>query len=421
MNNDWLAAFEALNAVYTDGAFSNISINEAVSRYHGSRESFVRTFVKGVIRDSIRIDHIIDSLAQKGIGSIKARPLILLRMGIFAIDGLDSVPDHAAVNETVSLAKKTAKGSDRFINGMLRSYLRRREEFGPEKLEPHIRYSFSKPVFSLLEEQYGEEAIHIAEALNRPSEVYLRVNTLKTSRDDVISGLSALGVKASAAEENTEAVAVAGGSIIANDMFRDGLYTVQSLSSMIAVKALSPEPGSRVLDLCCAPGGKTGYMAELMHNKGSITACDIYPHRLGLTEAAMKRLGITICTTEERDTTEFDGDLSGSFDYILCDVPCSGLGVIPGKPEIKLNTDPDSYDGLTEVQKKILRNALSYLRPGGRLEYSTCTINKKENEDVVKHVLSNAGTSFRLVEMTTLLPYNGKVGFFYSIIEKSAN
>lgn len=421
MNNDWIAVFEALNAVYTDGAFSNISINEAVSRHKGVRESFVRTFAKGVIRDSIRLDYIIDRLAQKGIGSIKARPLILLRMGIFAIDGLDSVPDHAVVNETVSLAKKTAKGSDRFINGMLRSYLRQRDSFAPDKLEPHIKYSFSKEVFSLLRDQYGNEAFRIAEALNKPSEVFLRVNTLRTTRDDVISGLREMGIEAFPSDANSEAVAAAGGSIIANDMFRDGLYTVQSLSSMIAVKALSPEPGSRVLDLCCAPGGKTGYMAELMQNKGSITACDVYPHRLKITEAALRRLGITICSLEERDASEFDESLAESFDFILCDVPCSGLGVIAGKPEIKLNTDPALYDGLVAVQEKILANALSYLRPGGRLEYSTCTLNKNENEEVVKHVLSNEGTSARLVEMTTLLPYNGTVGFFYSIIEKSAN
>ena len=421
MNNDWLAVFEALNAVYTDGAFSNISINEAVSRHKGSRESFVRTFAKGVIRDSIRLDFIIDRLAQKGIGSIKKRPLILLRMGIYAIDSLDSVPGHAAVNETVNLAKKTAKGSDGFINGMLRSYLRQRDDFAPDKLEPHIRYSFSEGVFSLLEEQYGEEAFRIAEALNTPSEVYIRANTLKTRRDEVIAGLRECGIAASACEENTEAIAVSGSGIIANRMFRDGMYTVQSLSSMIAVKALAPGPGSRVLDLCCAPGGKTGYMAELMKNSGSITACDVYPHRLGLTEAALKRLGVTICTLEERDASVFEPAFENSFDYVLADVPCSGLGVIAGKPEIKLSSDPSSYGELTELQKRILTNAFAYLRPGGRLEYSTCTLNKNENEEVVKHVLSKAGTSARFIEMDTLLPYNGKVGFYYSIIEKNAN
>ena len=136
MNKDWLAVFEALKAVYTEGAYSNISINEAVSRRKGLRESFVRSFAKGVLRSSIRIDHIIDTLAGKGIGSIKQRPLIILRMGIYAIDELGSVPDHAAVNEAVELAKSVAKGSDRFVNGMLRNYLRRKDEFAPDKLEP---------------------------------------------------------------------------------------------------------------------------------------------------------------------------------------------------------------------------------------------------------------------------------------------
>ncbi len=420
MNRDWLAVFEALKAVYTDGAYSNISINEAVSHHKGLRESFVRSFVKGVIRSSIRIDHIIDSMADKGIKSIKPRPLIVLRMGIYAIDELNSVPDHAAVSEAVDLAKKVAKGSDRFVNGMLRNYLRRRTEFVPDRLEPHIRYSMRKEVFSLLSEQYGDEAIRIAEALNSPSEVYLRANTLKAGRDEVIKKLREYGIEGTAAEENSEAIHAAGSGIVSCDLYRQGFYTIQSLSSMIAVKALAPEPGSRVLDLCAAPGGKTGYMAELMENRGSITACDIHPHRLMLTQAAMKRLGVSIVAAEQRDAAEYDDSLRDSFDYVLADVPCSGLGVISGKPEIKLTTDPSEYDGLISIQKSILSNAVRYLKPGGKLEYSTCTLNKNENEELVKQVLSKEGTSTRLVEMATLMPYNGKVGFYYCIIEKNA-
>ncbi len=420
MNKDWLAVFEALKAVYTDGAYSNISINEAVSHRKGLRESFVRSFAKGVIRSTVRIDHVIDSLAGKGIKSIKQRPLIILRMGIYAIDELGSVPDHAAVNEAVELAKTVAKGSDRFVNGMLRNYLRQKENFAPDKLEPHIRYSMSKDVFSLLSEQYGDEAFRIAEALNEPSEVFLRVNTLKADRDEVIRKLSECGIEGREAEENSEAIRAAGSGIVSCELYRQGFYTIQSLSSMIAVKALSPEKGSRVLDLCAAPGGKTGYMAELMGNEGSITACDVHPHRLMLTQAAMKRLGVSICALEERDAAVYDDSLKESFDYVLTDVPCSGLGVIASKPEIKLSTDPSQYDGLINIQKSILTNALRYLKPGGRLEYSTCTLNKNENEAVVKHVLSKESTSARIIEMTTLMPYNGKVGFYYCIIEKNA-
>ena len=420
MNREWLAVFEALKAVYADGAYSNISINEAVSHHKGLRESFVRSFAKGVIRNSIRIDHVIDSLAEKGIRSIKQRPLIILRMGIFAIDELGSVPDHAAVSEAVELAKTVAKGSDRFVNGMLRNYIRRKGDFAPDKLEPYIRYSMSKDVFSLLSEQYGEEVIRIAEALNQPSEVFLRANTLKAGRTEVINRLSEYGIEGRAVEENSEAICASGSGIVSCELYRQGFYTIQSLSSMIAVKALAPKPGSRVIDLCSAPGGKTGYMAELMGNEGSITACDVHPHRLALTHAQMKRLGVNICTFEERDAAVYDDSLADSFDYVLADVPCSGLGVIASKPEIKLTADPAEYDGLISIQQKILANAVRYLKPGGRLEYSTCTLNKNENEAVVKHVLSIEGTSASIVEMATLMPYNGKVGFYYCIIEKNA-
>ena len=420
MNKDWLAVFEALKAVYTDGAYSNISINEAVSRRKGLRESFVRSFAKGVLRNSIRLDHIIDTLAGKGISSIKQRPLVILRMGIYAIDELDSVPDHAAVNEAVELAKTVAKGSDRFVNGMLRNYLRRRDEFASDKLEPYIRYSMRKDIFSLLSDQYGDEAIHIAEALNEPSEVYLRANTLKADRDEVIKKLAEYGIEGREAEENSEAILAKGSGIVSCDLYRQGYYTIQSLSSMIAVKALAPEPGSKVLDLCAAPGGKTGYMAELMGNEGSITACDVYPHRLMLTQAAMKRIGVSICALEERDAAIYDETLEASFDFVLADVPCSGLGVTASKPELKLTADPSTFEGLIDIQKRILTNALRYTKPGGRLEYSTCTLNKNENEEVVKHVLSKEGTSARVIEMKTLMPYNGKVGFYYCIIGKNA-
>ena len=421
MNVDWLAVFEALRGVYAEGAYSNMSVNEAVSRHEGCRESFVRTFAKGTIRETIRIDYIIDRLADRGVRSIKLRPLIILRMGMYAIDFLDSVPDHAAVNEAVSLAKAVAKGSDRFVNGMLRSYLRQRSVFAPEMLEPHIRYSFTEPVFLLLKDQYGDEALHIAEALNSPQELYLRANTLKAGRDEVIAMLEAAGVRAEASVENPEAIHASGSGIAGGRLFREGFFSIQSLSSMIAIRALDPKSGSRVLDLCAAPGGKTGYMAELMGNSGSITACDIHPHRLRLIEAAMKRTGVSIVTTMVSDSSCFDPELSGGFDFVLADVPCSGFGVIAGKPEIKLTTDPGRYGELIGMQERILSNAFEYVKPGGRVEYSTCTLNKNENEKVVKDMLSKKGSSARIIEMEILLPYNGKVGFFYSIIEKTAN
>ena len=419
MDQDWLAVFEALRSVYTEGAFSNTAISEAVSRHKTARESFVRTFAKGVIRDSIRLDHIIDSLAAKGIKSIKPRPLIIIRMGIYAAGSLGSVPKHAAVNEAVRLAKGVAKGSDRFVNGMLRSYLRRSGEFDAEKLEPHIRYSFSKETFDLLYRQYGEEAIHIMEALNEPPALYLRANTLKASRDEVINMLRSDGFEAEAAGDASEGIKASGSGIISGRLFREGWLSVQSLSSMMAVKAFSPAAGSRVLDMCAAPGGKTAYMAELMKNEGEIIACDIYPHRAELIEAAMKRTGVSIVKTRVADASLYESGFEAAFDYVLCDVPCSGLGVIGSKPEIKLTTDTSRYKDLTELQGKILGNALRYVKPGGRVMYSTCTLNRDENEFLVKDILSKNHGSLSIIELVTLLPYNGKVGFFYGIIEKN--
>ena len=420
MDQDWLAAFEALKSVYIDGAYSNIAINEAVSHHKGVRESFVRTFTKGVLRDSIRLDYIIDKLVERGIGSVKPRLLIILRMGLYAVDEMYSIPEYAAVNETVNLAKGLARGSERFINGVLRGYLRRRgSTYNKESLRPDIACGFSKEVFDLLRSQYGPDALRIAEALNEPPNLYLRTNTLKIDRDSLIEKLKAEGFSAEASTLNDAAILASGSGIASSDIYRSGLCSIQSLSSMIAVKALDPAPGSKVLDICAAPGGKSTYMAEIMGNKGSITACDIHSHRLDLIKAYAARTGVDIIDTVQSDASVYNESLEGTFDYVLADVPCSGLGVVASKPEIRLSTDTSKYDELIELQKKIAWNAFRYLKPGGHMMYSTCTLNKNENEELAKHLLSRASGSAVSIEMRTIMPYNGEVGFFYDLIEKT--
>lgn len=419
MDRDWLAVFEALRDVYTNGAYSNIAINEAVSRHRGMRESFVRTFVKGVLRDTIRLDFIIDRLVERGIDSVKPKMLILLRMGLYAVDEMNSIPEYAAVNETVKLAKGLARGSERFINGVLRGYLRRRGQYGRDSLRPDIACGFKKEVFDLLRSQYGPETQRIAEALNEPPKLYLRTNTLKTDRESLIERLRSEGFEAEASPLNDVAIQAAGSGIASHEIYREGLCSIQSLSSMIAVKALDPAPGSRVLDMCAAPGGKSAYMAEIMENSGSITACDIHPHRLDLIKAYAARTGASIIETMQADATVPNGSFAESFDYVLADVPCSGLGVAASKPEIKLTTDPSKYEELIELQKRIALNAFACLKPGGRMMYSTCTLNKNENEELAKHLLSSAPGSALSIEMRTIMPYNGEVGFFYCVIEKT--
>ena len=471
---DWMASFEALRAVYIDGAYSNMALNEAIPRHKGCRDSFVRNLVKGTIRSTVTLDYIIDILASGGIRKVKPRTLIILRMGLFALREMDSVPDNAAVNEAVRLAKKTARGTEGFVNAVLRAYIRRRSEFESEsqskaqsKIQSEsqsqksqsesqsiseidngiwssikdpvkrmsVMYSMPVPLVRLISEQYGDEAEAVMSGLGQTPSLVLRVNTLRTTRDELIEELGVCGIDAAPADESCRAVIASGSRVLETDAYRDGRFSVQSLSSMMAVEALGPAPGSRVLDMCAAPGGKSLMMAEMMENRGSITACDIYEHRLALIEAAAKRTGAGIISTRLADGTVYDGSMAGSFDYVLADVPCSGLGDMGIKPEIRLRTDPETYGELTDIQLGILKNAFAYVRPGGRICYSTCTINKNENEGVVRRFIeaceqdatacrgtepgAGARDGFaRIVEMNTILPYNNVIGFYCCIIEK---
>lgn len=418
MNIDWITSFEALRSVYQDEAYSNIAINEAISRHKGCRDSFVRSLVKETIRSTITLDMIIDGLASSGIRSIKQRTLIVLRMGICAIRSMDSVPDHAAVNEAVSLARKVAKGTDRFVNAVLRSYLRSAGEI--EKNDsPEFRFGFPAGIIELISEQYGSETEKILDGLNSHPPLVIRVNRLKTGRDELIEKLVETGINAYPADADELAVITEGNNLIGTDLYRDGLFTVQSLSSISAIRALAPERGSRVLDMCAAPGGKTCMMAELMDNEGSITACDIHEHRLELIRSTAARMGSEIIDTVPADGTVHNPEWDGRFDYVLADVPCSGLGVIGSKPEIRFRTDPAAYRELYTIQEAILENAGKYVRPGGLIEYSTCTINKEENERLVLRTLEHM-SSLSIVEMRTFLPYNCMVGFYYCILKKNA-
>lgn len=423
MNTDWLTAFEALKRIYIEGAYSNIAVNEAVSHYKGCRDSFVRNMVKGILRDSMLLDHFIDRLAAKGVKSIRKHTLIILRMGIFAIRSLDSVPEYAAVNEAVALARRKASGTERFVNGMLRSYLRKKQELDTEleacEFPMALRYSFPESIADLLRSQYGADAESIMRGLNQPPSVYIRANLLKTDVSELMKLLKDEGIEAEPDDGCRAALRVAGRGITDSKLYRSGYYTVQSLASMTAVSRLAPSSGDRVLDMCSAPGGKTTMMSELMGNRGHITACDIHQHRLELVKATAARLGSDIIDTVFLDGTVYEPSYEEGFDCILADVPCSGLGVIGSKPEIKIRTDTEAYSDLNRIQEAILCNAARYTKKGGRICYSTCTLNKNENEKVIEAVCRKL-EYLRILEIRTILPYNNQVGFFYCILEKNA-
>jgi len=413
MNNDWYAVYDVLRSVYCDNSYSNLAINEALREHKVSSQGFVRVMSKGVIRDTILLDCNIDRLAKNGIKGIKKKNLIILRMGMYAMSKMDSVPSYAAVNETVTLAENISPSVKGFINGMLRTFEREGAKlFIPDTddmLESlSYKYSFPYHLVRFISKQYGEGTIEgIIKGLYDIPELNIRVNSLNCNREDLKKCLSNRGIKV---KDN----------LVNIPEFRSGMFTVQSTSSLRSVEMLSPKSGDKVLDICAAPGGKTTAMAELMNDSGEILACDIHEHRVKLINELSKRLGISCIRTKVMDATLYDKSLSDHFDKILVDVPCSGLGVIAGKPELKLHVNLNELPGLYEIQFSILKNAFMYLKPGGELVYSTCTINKRENEQIVSRLCDSFENS-SIVEYNSILPYNKQVGFYYCKISKCNN
>jgi ribosomal RNA small subunit methyltransferase B len=347
-------------------------------------------------------------------------------MGMYAMSKMDSVPSYAAVNETVTLAENISPSVKGFINGMLRTFEREGAKlFIPDTddmLESlSYKYSFPYHLVRFISKQYGEGTIEgIIKGLYDIPELNIRVNSLNCNREDLKKCLSNRGIKVKDNPSSRNGIIIEDGSIVNIPEFRSGMFTVQSTSSLRSVEMLSPKSGDKVLDICAAPGGKTTAMAELMNDSGEILACDIHEHRVKLINELSKRLGISCIRTKVMDATLYDKSLSDHFDKILVDVPCSGLGVIAGKPELKLHVNLNELPGLYEIQFSILKNAFMYLKPGGELVYSTCTINKRENEQIVSRLCDSFENS-SIVEYNSILPYNKQVGFYYCKISKCNN
>lgn len=426
MNSDWYAVYVALRNVYCDNSYSNLAINEALKEYKVSSQGFVRVMSKGVIRDTILLDYNIDRLAKNGIKGIKKKHLIILRMGMYAMAKMDSVPAYAAVNEAVSLAEKISPTIKGFINGMLRAF----EREGSIILVPDTddelrllsyRYSFPYHLVRFIFKQYGKEAIEgIIKGLYDIPELNIRVNSFTINRDDLKKCLVDRGITVRDNPLARNGIIIENGSVVNIPEFKSGMFTVQSTSSLRSVEVLNPKPGDNVLDMCAAPGGKSTAMAEMMNDTGFIMACDIHDHRVRLIKELSKRLGLSSIKTKVMDATLYDESLCERFDKVLADVPCSGLGIIAGKPELKLHVDFNELPSLYEIQYSILKNAFYYLKTGGELLYSTCTINKRENEHIVSRLCDSFENS-SIVEYNSILPYNKQVGFYYCKIKKCSN
>lgn len=418
MENARLTSYKILYDVLYKGAYSNIAINQSLrkSALQNQERGFVTELVYGTLEKKIFLEYVIKRFSKTPIDKLSDEVRLVLLMGLYQIRFLDSVKDFAAVDESVKLCKKVFPKGSGFVNGLLRNVLRDEKAFEllvkDEKKALAIEHSVSTDIVKLLVSQYGlTETKRMLRAFDEKPKIYLRVNTLKTNREELQNILLADGISAEPLESEEAALWVKGFKRLDESAaYRRGLFTVQDLSSMLTVRTMAPQPDERILDLCSCPGGKTTFAAELMGNRGSILARDISSAKLSLVKSACERLGITIVQTEASDATIFEEELANRFDRVLVDAPCSGLGILRKKPEIRYKTK-EEIEPLYEIQRQILSNAAKYVKRGGVLLYSTCTVNQEENENQIRDFLHN--NDFELQEEKRILMQEGESDGFY--------
>ncbi len=370
-------ALKILYSVEFEGAYSNLKIKSELlkAELNSKDRSLATMLVYGVISRKIALDSVIKKYSSVKINKLSKYVLLILRLGIYQLLFCDKIPESASVNESVKLAGKFAPKSRGFVNGILRSVQRGGYEFKNSAEE----LSYPENIYNKWCEDFGQEkAESIMMALNQSPKMTVRANYLKNTRDGLIKRLSDEGAFAEADLLYERSVRVSGLDVSKSKAFLDGCFTVQDTSAQLSAYVLSPKKGDTVLDMCASPGGKTTHIAELMENEGRVLAFDIYEHKIKLIEENAKRLGLSIIEAKIMDSSVLDEDLCEKFDCVLADVPCSGLGIIRRKSDIKYNAEFN--DKLYDLQGKILDCASKYVKTGGVLVYSTCTLNKYENE-----------------------------------------
>lgn len=407
-------SLQVLKAVEEEGAYANLALNKFLEQYQPGKldRAFATELTYGVIRNLNTIDWILAHFLKQPLAAQTTWVRNILRMGTYQIIFMPRVPDSAACNESVELAKKFGHaGVAKFVNGVLRNVARQQNnlDFPDPRKDPvdFVALKYSHPTW-LVERwlgQFGfEETVELCQANNKPAPNTVRTNTLKISREDLIARLKEEGVEARPAEYVPEGLYLSGFlSYRSLKSFQEGLFQVQDESSMLVAHVLNPASGSRVLDVAAAPGGKTTHIAQLMGNTGEIVAVDLYAHKLELIKENCQRLGITNIRGEVADARELYKKYQGWADYVLVDAPCSGLGVLRRRPDSRWRKDLSQLPGVVRLQRDILNSAAKCLRPGGVLVYSTCTITNEENTGVVEEFLTQH-SEFSLGDLRQLLP-----------------
>ena len=424
--NDLNIIFKILKAIIYDDEKSSDMINKYAN--DADNLAFVTKNVYGVLENKIYIDYMIRKLSDIRLKKIHKNVLIILEMGIYNIYFLET-KDYATVDNLVDLTKEKNKRSAGFVNAILRNFIRDEKEISTiyerdDIKSLSIRYSFPEEITRYIHDFYGMDYTksYLRDA-NRIKDISIRINRLKTNKDDLISQLKNQGFQVKEGKISQNSLIIENPTGLANSkLFKDGYFTIQQESSMKAVEVLNPQKDTKILDLCAAPGTKTSYLGEWTENESEIIANDISKAKNDLIYENIERLGLRNISLTNYDASTFVEEFANKFDFVLVDAPCSGLGVVGRKPEIRYNRDKETIVRLAKLQKEILNQAIKYLKPGGFLVYSTCTIGPLENRDNFKYLLDRKELDHVKIDGKDFIEYKSfedmTDGFFISKFRK---
>lgn len=424
-------AVELLNQMEKEHAWSNIVLDHALRRSDLSLQdkAFTSALFYGTLTRKYTLDACISAHSKRPISKMDATIKNILRTGMYQLLYMDSVPDHAAVDESVNLCKTMKKASaSGFANAIMRSFLRADKKIpvpkkGSLSEKFAVEYSCPPQLAELFLSVYGEKDTRkiLENSLEIP-ETFIRVNTSKINADDLIELFAKKDVKAEKVDNINNCLRITQGSALQNmDEYKNGLFHMQDISSQRAALSVSAEEGQRVMDCCAAPGGKTFILSQIVGENGEVFASDLYQRRVDEMNRRKNILGLNNIMSRTLDMTKYYPEL-GEFDRVICDAPCSGYGTIRRNPEIKYQK-PQEFLELPKLQLKLLSNAAKYCKKDGLLVYSTCTLSPYENGEVVAKFLKS-NSEFEVTDKenplgkTILLGDMGGDGFFYAVLRR---
>lgn len=423
---DFEIIFSILKKVIYDEAKSADMINYYADK--ASNLPLITRTVYGVLENKIYIDYMIRKLSDIRLKKIHENVLVILEIGIYNIHFLES-KDYATVDKLVDLTKKKNKRSTGFVNAILREFIRDEKEIATiyendDIKSLSIRYSFPEEITRYIYDFYGMDytKAYLRDA-DRVKNLAIRVNSLKANREELKNKLIDGGFKVAEGKISNKSLIVKNPAGLASSkLFKTGFFTIQQEASMKTVEVLDPKENTRILDLCAAPGTKTSYLAEYTKNTAKIVANDLAKSKNKLILENIERLGLENISLTNYDASSFVEDFKDGFDYVLVDAPCSGLGVVGRKPEIRYNRNKETIVRLANLQREILENALKYVKKGGFLVYSTCTIGPLENRDNFKFLMDKENLELVAINGEDFIEYKSfetmTDGFFISKFRK---